>query len=84
VIGPAIRAGLIRTGLVAGIFTLSALAVGHMPVPGAIRAAGMLALPCVLFSVLRREARRIAKAADQFRERSVRPPAPAAQVRRRR
>jgi hypothetical protein len=81
VIGPAIRSGLIRAGLVAGVFTLSAFAVGHMP--GTIRAAGMLALPCALFSVLRREERRIAKAADQLRERSVRPPTPAAQVRQR-
>jgi hypothetical protein len=84
VISPSIRAGLIRAGLAAGGIALAASAVGRLPVPGAVRAAGMLALPCVLLAFLRREERRLADAAGRVRARPVRPPAPAAPARRRR
>jgi len=84
VISPSVRAGFIRMGLVAGGITLAASAVGRVPLPGAARAACMLALPCALLAVLRREERRLANAATRVRARPVRPPAPAAPARRRR
>ena len=82
--GPFIRAALFRAALIVAGIALAASAVRYMPLPGAIRAAGMLALPCVLFSVMKREERRLAKAAGRVRAQSVRPPFPAAPARPRR
>jgi hypothetical protein len=81
--GPAIRGALVRAGLVAGGFTLVALAVEGIPAPGVLRAAGMLALPVALLSVLRRGERRLADASERLRARPVRPPGPAGPARRR-
>jgi uncharacterized membrane protein YfcA len=78
---PDIRAGIIRAGAVAGGSALAALAVGRIPAPGLVRALGMLALPCVLFAVLRREDRRMAHAADRARNLRPRVPAPPARPR---
>ena len=66
-IAPPVRAGLIRSALVAGGFILAAFAVARVPLPGWARATGMLALPCLLLAVLRREDRRLARAAGLAR-----------------
>jgi hypothetical protein len=81
VIGPGIRSAAVRAGLVAGGFTLAAVAVGRIPVPGLVRALGMLALPCLLVAVLRREERRLGEAALRARG-PARPRAPEAPARR--
>jgi len=70
----ALRAGAIRAGLVAGGFTLASVVLGSAPLPGPVLAAGMLALPCGLFAVLRREDRRLARAHDHVRAGAVGPP----------
>jgi hypothetical protein len=70
----ALRAGAVRAGLVAGAFTAASVALGHAPLPGPVLAAGMLALPCALFTVLRREDRRLGRAVDDIRAGSVGPP----------
>ena len=80
--GRVIQAGLARVGLVAGGFTLAASVVARLPLPGVLRAAGMLALPCILLAVLRKEERRLAEAAARLRAQPVRSPAPAAPDRR--
>jgi hypothetical protein len=78
VIAAPVRSGLLRAGLIAGAFTLGALAVGRAPLSRSVQAAGMLALPCALFAVLKREHRRLARAAEGARTRSAKPPAPEA------
>jgi hypothetical protein len=75
--GPALRAGLRRAGLVAGGFTLAALAIERIPAGSPVRAAAMLLLPCLLLRVLRREERRLAQAADRLRPTPLRRRAPA-------
>jgi hypothetical protein len=70
----ALRSGAIRAGLVAGGFTLGSVVLGNAPLPGPVLAAGMLALPCALFAVLRREDRRLARAHDDVRAGAVGPP----------
>ncbi len=69
----ALRAGAIRAGLVAGGFTLGSAALGSAPLPGPLLAAGMLALPCALCAVLRREDRRLARAREDVRAGAVGP-----------
>ncbi len=69
----ALRAGALRAGLVAGAFTAAGAALGKAPLPGPILAAGMLALPCALFAVLRREDRRLRRAVDDVRAGALRP-----------
>jgi hypothetical protein len=76
--GGAVRSALVRSAAVAGGFTLAALAVEKMPAGPALRATGMLLLPCLLLAVLRREERRLSSAARQARERRVRPRGPEA------
>lgn len=71
-----------RAFLAAGALGLLALAVGRAPLPGAVRAAGMFALPCALLPLLRAGVRRLADAANRMR--AVRQQAPAAPARRRR
>jgi len=70
----ALRAGAIRAGLVAGGFTLASVVLGGAPLPGPVLASGMLALPCALFAVLRREDRRLARVHDHVRAGAVGPP----------
>jgi|HubBroStandDraft_1064217.scaffolds.fasta_scaffold528205_2 hypothetical protein len=69
----AVMKGAIRAGVVAGGFTLGTVILGRAPLPGPVLGAGMLALPCLLFAVLRREDRRLARAVDDIRPGSVRP-----------
>jgi hypothetical protein len=70
----ALGRGAVRAGLVAGGFTLGSAALGKAPLPGPVLAAGMLALPCALFAVLRREDRRLARCHDHIRAGAVGPP----------
>jgi hypothetical protein len=72
--GAALRSGALRAGLVAGGFTVGSVALGHAPLPAPVLAAGMLALPCALFSVLRRQDRRLGRAVDDVRAGSLGPP----------
>ncbi len=81
--GGTVRAGLARTLAVVGGFTLAALTVERMPAGAALRATGMLLLPCLLLAVLRREERRLASAVRQARERRLRARAQAAPAPRR-
>jgi hypothetical protein len=69
----AIRNGAIRAGVIVTAATLLAEIVGDCPIPGPMRAAGMLALPCALFVVLRREDGRLRRSADHIGPDSVRP-----------
>ena len=58
---PALRVGALRALGIAGGFTLGSVVLGAAPLPGPVLAAGMLALPCALFAVLRRQDRRLAR-----------------------
>jgi hypothetical protein len=69
----AIRRGAVRAGMIAAGATVAAVALAEIPLPAPLRAAGMLALPCALFAVLRREDRRLRRAADDIGPGSVRP-----------
>jgi hypothetical protein len=71
---PALRAGALRALGVAGGFTLASVVLGAAPLPGPVLAAGMLALPCALFAVLRSQDRRLSRALDNVRARAVGPP----------
>jgi hypothetical protein len=71
--GAGIRNGAVRAGVIAAGSTLGAVALGLIPLPGPLRAVGMLALPCALFAVLRREDRRLRRAADDIGAGPVRP-----------
>ena len=83
--GPALRSGALRAAAVCGAFLLGAGALARIPLPASVRAAGMLALPCLLFAVLKREARRIERASELARasprRRGPAAPAPAETVR---
>ena len=72
--GAAIRVGLIRASLIAGSFVLGTIVLGRAAMPGPIRAAGMLALPFALLAVLRREDRRLGRAAGGGGPGSLGPP----------
>jgi hypothetical protein len=69
----AVKKGAVRTCVATASFTLGAVFIGNAPLPDFLRAAGMIALPCVLLAVLRREDRRLSRAADNVRSGSVRP-----------
>jgi hypothetical protein len=71
--GRAVRGAALRACAVAGVFTAGAGVVALIPLPGLVRAAGMLALPCALLAVLRREDRRLDDARDDIRGGGVRP-----------
>jgi hypothetical protein len=70
----ALRAGAVRAGIVAGGFAAASALLGRAPLPGPVLAAGMLALPCALFAVLRREDGRLRRAVDGIRAGSLGPP----------
>lgn len=59
--GTALRAGLWRTFILSGGFTLAALGTDLVPT-GSLRALAMLGLPFLLLRVLRREERRLKEA----------------------
>ena len=63
----AIRRGAFRACLVAGGAALCPVALRHSGLPGPFLAAAMLALPCALLAVLRREGRLLADAASRAR-----------------
>lgn len=62
-----------RAGMISAGATLAAVVLGYAPLPAPVRAAGMLALPCALFAVLRREDRRLRRAADDVGAGAIRP-----------
>ncbi len=71
--GGALRRGILRACSIAAGATAAAGILGEAPLPNPMRAAGMLVLPCALFLVLRREDRRLRRAADDIRAGPVRP-----------
>lgn len=65
--GAALRRGALRTIVVAGGFAVLPWVLLKLGPPGPMLATGMLALPCSLFAVLRREDRRLSGAAEHVR-----------------
>jgi hypothetical protein len=71
--GTAVQKGALRAALVVSGATVGAVLLGVAVVPAPLRAAGMFALPCALFAVLRREDRRLRRANDDIRSGTLRP-----------